>query len=195
MTAFGESDMQARLLIVAVALVAGCGGVETRVAQADPLIAGRSYAHQPISLGAVKMHVSMLDQVLESHSRMVSDPEQIDVVLGFVATGDVTSVVAGSGALKSKKDGSVAELVARYQARGSSLECVAETGAELSADYWFNGSVKPEQWKCVVLRFHLAGHQALDPLELSFDPVNVGGEVQRLLPVGFVLHAEVLKAD
>ena len=181
------------LVVVAAVLLAGCSTVQT-VVEADPVIAGKTYNHQPVPLGRVKMQVDLHPQALESDGEGAG-AEQIDITLGFAASGEPTSVVARSGALKSKKDGQEAELTARFEARGSSIECFAEAGKELGLEYWFNGTVKREQWNCVTLRFRLPGHQPLDPVEFTFEPINVGGNLVRILPVTFALRTVEIEAD
>ena len=186
--------MKAQMLLLA-GLLAGCSTVQT-VVEADPVIAGKTYSHKPVLLGRVKMQVDLHTQTLESDDDdAAAGAEQIDITLGFVASGEPTSVVARSGTLKSKKDGQEAELTARFEARGSSIECVAEAGKELGLEYWFNGTVKGDLWKCVTLRFRLPGHQPQDPIELTFEPINVGGELVRMLPVTFAFRTVEIEAD
>lgn len=184
--------MKVQMLVLA-GLLAGCSTVQT-VVEADPVIAGKTYSHKPVPLGRVKMLVELHPQTLERGDD-AAGAGQIDITLGFVASGEPASVVARSGALKSKKDGQEAELAARFEARGSSIECVAEAGKELGLEYWFNGTVKGEQWKCVTLRFRLPGHQPQDPIELTFEPINVGGELVRMLPVTFAFRTVQIEAD
>lgn len=180
-------------MIAAAALLAGCTTAQT-VVEADPVIAGKTYASRPVVLGRVKMAVGLQAQVVDEDDPAAA--EQLDVILGFLAAGgEPTSVVARSGALKSGKDGAAGELVARFQARGSSIECVAELGGEMGLEYWFNGTVKPDQFSCVTLRFRLPGHRPGDPLELTFEPVNVGGQLVRLLPVTFTFRTVEIEVD
>ena len=185
--------MNARIgLIAAGVLLAGCSTAQT-VVEADPVIAGKTYASRPVALGRVKMVVDLQAQVVDEDDPAAA--EQVDVVLGFLAAGEPASVVARSGALKSKKDGAEAELVARFQSRGSPIECVAELGAELGLEYWFNGMVKGDQFKCVTLRFRLPGHKPGDPVELTFEPINVGGDPVRMLPVTFAFRTTEIDVD
>lgn len=184
--------MNPKTLIAVAALLAGCSTAQT-VIEADPVIAGKAYRQKPIALGRVKMAVGLQPQNADE-----SDPaaaELVDVTLGFLATGEPTSVVARSGALKSGKDGALAELTARYDTRASSIECVGETGGELGPEYWFNGTVRGDQFKCVTLRFRLPGHRPGDPIELTFEPINVGGELVRMLPVTFAFRTVEIEAD
>jgi hypothetical protein len=175
-----------RILIAAIVLLAGCSTVQT-VTEADTMIGGRAYRDQPIDLGRVKMMVTLQPQVKEGE-KFVTDPEHVEIVIGFLTGGEATSVVAHSGTLVSRKDGKAAELVARFQARGNDARCLAETVGELTTDYWFNGRAGAEAWKCALLRFRLPGHQPTDPLDLNLEPVNVGGELVRVLPVTFVFR-------
>jgi hypothetical protein len=183
--------MNPKLLIAAAALLAGCSTAQT-VVEADPVIAGKTYHQKPITLGRVKMAVGLQSQIADDDDP--ASAEIVDVTLGFLASGEPTSVVARSGALKAK-DGAEAELVARYDTRASSIECVGETGTELGLEYWFNGTVKGEQFKCVTLRFRLPGHQPGDPVELTFEPINVGGQLVRMLPVTFAFRTVEIQAD
>lgn len=183
-----------RILLAAVtaaALLAGCGSAQT-VVEADAVIAGRAYRNQPVSLGRVKLRIALQGQVADAQP---PEAEHVDLVVGFVATGEPASVVARGGRLRAKKDGAEGELVARAEARGTPLECIAEPGSELSLDYWFNGTARREAWKCVTLRFRVPGHRPGDPLELTFEPINVGGELQRLLPITFAYRTEEITAD
>jgi len=181
--------------IAAAALLAGCATAQT-VVEADPMIAGKAYADRPVSLGRVKMMVDLHAQALggEGDDGEPAAGEQIDITLGFLAAGEPASVVARSGALKSKQDGAVGELVARFQAGGTALGCVPTAGADLALDYWFNG-MATAQWKCVTLRFRVPGRQPTDPLELTFEPVNVGGELVRMLPVTFAFRTVEIQTD
>lgn len=190
-------------VLAAAALLAGCSTVLT-VVEADAVIAGKTYREAPIPLGKVRMRLLLQAQVVESVDTVMwipvggdkgADPEQVDITLGFVATGEPTSVVARGGTLRSRKDGAEAELVARFQAQGTSIECVAQAGRELELDYWFNGTVKPDLWRCVTLRFRLAGHTPADPLELTLEPVNVGGRPVRVLPISFDFRTAEVSAD
>lgn len=184
--------MNARIGMMAVAaLLAGCATAQT-VVEADPVIAGKTYAARPVALGRVKMAIDLQGQVVNED---VAAAEQLDVTLGFLAAGEPASVVARSGALVSKKDGASGELVGRFQSRGSSIECVAELGAELGLEYWFNGTVKADHFKCVTLRFRLPGHQPGDPVELTFEPINVNGQQVRMLPVTFAFRTETIEVD
>ena len=45
------------------------------------------------------------------------------------------------------------------------------------------------------LRFRLPGHRPGDPLELTFEPINVNGELVRMLPVTFAYRTEVIEAE
>lgn len=179
--------------IAAAALLTGCATAQT-VVEADPVIAGKAYADRPVSLGRVKMIVDMHAQMIEGEGEAPAPGEQIDITLGFLASGEPASVVARTGALKSKRDGATGELVARFQAGGTALGCVPSTGADLALDYWFNG-MTAGQWKCVTLRFRVPGRQPTDPLELTFEPVNVGGELVRMLPVTFAFRTVELETD
>lgn len=180
-------------LIAAAALLAGCATSQT-VVEADPVIAGRTYVARPVALGPVKMAVDLQAQAVAEDDP--ASAEQLDLTLGFLAAGgEPTSVVARSGALKSTRDGALGELVARFQSRGSPIECVAELGAELGLEYWFNGTVKPEQFSCVTLRFRVPGHRPGDPLELTFEPINAGGRLIRMLPVTFNFRTVEIEAD
>ena len=180
------------LVVVAAVLLAGCSTVQT-VVEADPVIAGKTYANRPVALGQVKMAIDLQPQAVDGNDPAAA--EQIDITLGFIASGEPASVVARSGALKSKQDGAEAELTARFEARGSPIECVAEVGKELGLEYWFNGTARAEQFNCVTLRFRLAGHQPTDPIELTFEPINVGGRLVRLLPVTFAFRTVEIEAD
>lgn len=179
--------------IAAAALLGGCATAQT-VVEADPVIAGKAYVDRPVSLGRVKMRVDLQPQSLEGDGEGPAPGEQIDLTLGFAAAGEPVSVVARTGTLKSKKDGTEAELVARFQAGGTALGCVPTAGADLAADYWFNGTATA-QWRCVTLRFRVPGRQPTDPLELTFEPINVGGELVRTLPVSFALRTVEIQAD
>jgi len=183
--------MKAPLLLLA-GLLAGCSTVQT-VVEADPVIAGKTYSNKAVPLGRVRMAVNLQPQVVDADDP--ADAEQVDITLGFLASGEPVSVVARSGALKSKKDGAEGALAARFESRGSPIECVAEVGKELGLEYWFNGTVRAEQFKCVTLRFRLAGRQPTDPIELTFEPINVGGELVRMLPVTFAFRTEEIEAD
>jgi hypothetical protein len=184
--------MKSSMLIAAALLLGGCSTVQT-VVQADPVIAGKTYANnRPVPLGRVKMSIALHPQVVGDDAAVA---EQVEITLGFAATGEPASVVARSGALKSKKDGAEAELVGRFNSSGTSIGCVAEAGGELGLEYWFNGMVKSEPWRCVTLRFRLPGHQPQDPIELTFEPINVGGELVRTLPVTFAFRTEQIEAD
>lgn len=184
--------MNPKALVAAAVLLTGCSTAQT-VVEADPVIAGKTYHQKPITLGRVKMAVGLQPQIADAADPAVA--EVVEVTLGFLASGEPTSVVARSGALKSRKDGAEAELITRYDTPGSSIECVGETGGELGLEYWFNGTVKGEQFKCVTLRFRLPGHQPTDPIELTFEPINVGGELVRMLPVTFAFRTVVIEAD
>jgi hypothetical protein len=185
--------MNARIgLVAAAALLAGCSTTQT-VVESDPVIAGKTYASRPVALGPVKMAVDLQAQVVDDDDPAAA--EQLDVTLGFLAAGEPVSVVARSGTLTSQKDGAQAALVGRFQSRGSPIECVAELGAELGPEYWFNGMVRGQQFSCVTLRFRLPGHRPGDPVELAFEPVNVGGRMMRLLPVTFVFRTETIEVD
>ncbi|HUR40363.1 MAG TPA: hypothetical protein VM240_04265 [Verrucomicrobiae bacterium] len=173
------------------ALLAGCGSTPQTVIEADTVIAGRSYRNQAVSLGRVKLRVALLPQAPVADG----EPAPVEIMVGFATSGEPLSVVAAGGSLVAKKDGARGELVGRQQARGTGLECVAENQAELGLEYWFNGKVQRDSWRCVVLRFTLAGHRPGDPLELQFEPINVGGELQRLLPVTFAYRTEQLEAE
>ena len=179
------------LAVLLVTLLAGCSSVQT-VIEGDAVIAGKTYRNQAIALGRVKLRVA-----LPGRDALAQPPEAevVDVLVGFIATGEPSSVVARGGRLRAKKDGAEGELLARADARGTALECVADVGGELSTDYWFNGTARREAWKCVTLRFRVPGHRPGDPLELTFEPVNVGGELQRLLPITFAYRTEEITAD
>jgi hypothetical protein len=183
----------ARVVFAAAALLAGCSTAQT-VVLAEPVIAGKAYGKRPVALGAVKMTLDLQPQAAEPADAAAG--EQLELTLGFLATGgETTSVVAQPGTLRSLKDGAAGELTARLAARGSPIECVAEPGLELGNDYWFNGTVGPREFKCVVLRFRVPGHRPGDPLELSFEPVNVGGRPVRVLPVTFAYRTQELEVD
>jgi hypothetical protein len=180
--------------IAAAVLLGGCATAQT-VVEADPVIAGKTYVDRPVSLGRVKMMVDLQPQVVETDDEAGAAPgEQLDLTLGFLATGEAASVVARSGTLRSKKDGAAGELVARFQAGGTALGCVPTSGADLTVDYWFNGTATG-QWKCVTLRFRVPGRLPTDPLELTFEPINVGGELVRALPVTFAFRTLEIQAD
>lgn len=175
--------MNARVIAIIAALLAGCSTVKT-VTEADTVIGGRAYRDQAIDLGRVKMRLALQPQVKEDE-KFVTDPEQIDIVIGFLTAGEPTSVVVAPGRLLSKRDGKLAELTARFQAHGSAQGCGTDAAGELSLDYWFNARADAATWKCATLRFRLPGHQPEDPLEMTFEPVNVAGELVRVLPVSF----------
>lgn len=179
--------------IAVAALLGGCATAQT-VVEADPVIAGKTYVDRPVSLGRVKMRVDLHAQPVEGEEGGPPPGEQIDLTLGFVATGEPASVVARSGTLRSKTDGAAGELIARFQAGGTALGCVPAAGADLALDYWFNG-MATAQWKCVTLRFRVPGRQPGDPLELAFEPINVGGELVRTLPVTFAFRTVEIEAD
>ena len=178
--------------IAAAALLGGCATAQT-VVESDPVIAGKTYVDRPVSLGRVKMLVDLQPQSLEAEPEAPPPGEEVDITLGFLAAGEPTSVVARTGAL-TPKGGAPAQLVARFQVGGSAIGCVPATGDELGLEYWFNGTATA-QWKCVTLRFRVPGRQPMDPLELTFEPINVGGELQRLLPITFSFRTLEFQAD
>lgn len=178
-------------IVVAAALLAGCSSAQT-VVEGDAVIAGRTYRNQAIPLGRVKLRVALQGQDAQAQP---PESELVDLLVGFIATGEPASVVARGGRLRAKRGGAEGELLARADARGTALECIADVGGELSPDYWFNGTARRESWKCVTLRFRVPGHRPGDPLELTFEPVNVGGELQRLLPITFAYRTEEITAD
>lgn len=189
--------------LAAAAVLAGCSTVQT-VTEADAVIAGKTYHEEPIPLGKVRMRLMLQAQVVASVNTVMwipvgaeagSDPEQVDITLGFVASGEPTSVIVRSGTLRSMKDGQEAEFVARFLAQGTSIECLAQAGAELDVDYWFNGMARPGAWQCVTLRFRLPGHAPADPLELTLEPISVGGRPVRVLPIGFSFRTAEVSAD
>lgn len=181
------------IFALAALLLAGCAVEQTRI-EADPVIGGRAYPGKPIDLGRLKMIVALQPQIREN-DKFVTDPEQLDIVLGFLAAGEPASVVVSAGRLASLRTGHEAQLATRFQAQGNAQGCGGEPLGELSTDYWFNARADATDWKCALLRFRLPGHEPGEPLELRIAPVNVGGELVRVLPVSFAYRIRIAGED
>lgn len=174
--------MNARMVVaVAAALVAGCAGAPER-AVADPVIAGKRYVDAPMSLGAVKMLLKVYEDAPGSGAE--SGPQNLELSLGFLASGETAKVIV-SGATVAY-GGKTGELVTRHESLGSAQGCGVDRAASLPEDYWFNASVTDKLWSCVTLAVVTPGRMANEVLELRMEPINVNGELVRVLPVTFV---------
>ena len=164
------------------ASMAGCAGGAPERAVADPVMAGKRYVDAPMSLGAVKMLLKAYEGAAGSGEQ--SGPQNVELSLGFLAQGETAKVIV-SGATVAYGD-KTGELVTRHESLGSAQGCGADRAASLPEDYWFNASVGDKLWSCVTLAIVTPGRLAGEALELRMQPINVNGELVRVLPVTFV---------
>ena len=181
------TTMRCGALVLGV-LLAGCaGGGSDPGVEADAVIAGKRYADAPVALGPVQMHLRLREGVPPADEALA--PENLELSLGFLATGESARVVLRGATLAYGSEGRAAELVTRHQARGDTAGCELARGAGLNLDYWFNATVTGEFFNCVTLGFVTPGRRAGDVLELRMEPLNVNGELIRALPVTFATRA------
>jgi hypothetical protein len=167
--------------VLLAALAVGCAGAPERTV-ADPVMAGKRYVDTPMSLGAVKMLLKVYDGAAGSGAD--SGPQNLELSLGFLARNETAKVIVSSATIGY--GGKTGELVTRHESLGSAQGCGSDRAAVLPEDYWFNAAVTDQLWSCVTLAIVTPGRMASDALELRMEPINVNGELVRVLPVTFV---------
>ena len=166
-------------------VLAGCaggGGTQSDGPESDPVMAGKRYVNAPMSLGTVKMILRLREGAASSDP--AQGPQNVTLSLGFRAKNETAKVIL-SGATLGYGGGKAGEVVTRHESLGTADGCGFEPAAQLPQDYWFNAAVTDTLWSCVTLGIVTPGRMAADTLELRMEPLNVNGELIRVLPVTF----------